>query len=44
MVTHDGQQMLIAVLSSDNDSYSDGVSLIQDVISKAADAVASYVK
>ena len=41
-VTHEGQRMLIAVLSSDNDDYGDGISFIQDVIGKAADAVASY--
>jgi hypothetical protein len=43
-VTHHGQRMLIAVLSTDNDNYADGVSLIEDVIGKAADAVASYQK
>jgi hypothetical protein len=43
-VTHEGQRMLIAVLSSDNDDYGDGISLIQDVVGKAADAVASYGK
>ncbi|MCW2936660.1 MAG: hypothetical protein JWM19_7622 [Actinomycetia bacterium] len=43
-VTHQGQRMLIAVLSSDNDDYDDGISLVQGVIGKAADAVASYGK
>ncbi|HEY6786134.1 MAG TPA: serine hydrolase [Trebonia sp.] len=43
-VTHDGQRMLIAVLSSDNETEDGGISLIQGVIGKAADAVASYGK
>jgi hypothetical protein len=43
-VTHQGQRMLIAVLSSDNDDYGDGISVVQTVIGKAADAVASYGK
>jgi Beta-lactamase enzyme family len=43
-VTHDGQRMLIAVLSTDDDDYADGISLIQGVIGKAADAVAGYQK
>ena len=43
-VTHDGQRMLIAVLSTDDEDYADGISLIQSVIGKAADAVAGYQK
>jgi beta-lactamase class A len=43
-ITHDGDKMLIAVLSTDNDGYSDGISLIEKVVDKAADAVASYKK
>jgi beta-lactamase class A len=43
-VTHDGQRMLIAVLSTDNANYADGISLIQGVIGKAASAVAGYQK
>jgi beta-lactamase class A len=39
-VTHDGQSMLIAVLSSYNDSEADGISEIERVVDKAADAVA----
>jgi beta-lactamase class A len=39
-VTHDGQLMLIAVLSTDNDNYADGIALVQEVASKAAAAVA----
>jgi beta-lactamase class A len=43
-VTHDGQHMLIAVLSTDNHDEADGISLIEDVIGKAANAVAAYKK
>ncbi|HEX3963706.1 MAG TPA: serine hydrolase [Trebonia sp.] len=43
-VTHDGQRMLIAVLSSDNETEDGGISLVQGVIGKAADAVAGYGK
>jgi beta-lactamase class A len=39
-ITHDGQRMLIAVLSSDNATEDDGISLVQDVAVKAADALA----
>ena len=39
-VTHDGQLMLIAVLSTGNDNYADGIALVQEVASKAAAAVA----
>jgi hypothetical protein len=39
-VTHDGQRMLIAVLSSDNETEDGGISLVQDVAVTAADAVA----
>jgi len=39
-VTHDGQQMLIAVLSNYNDSESGGISVIEGVVDKAAGAVA----
>ncbi len=39
-VTHDGQRMLIAVLSSDNETEDGGISLVQDVAVKAADALA----
>jgi hypothetical protein len=38
-ITHDGQHMLIAVLSTDNASYSSGISEVEDVVEKAADAV-----
>jgi beta-lactamase class A len=40
LVTHDGQRMLIAVLSSGNDTEDDGISLVQDVAVTAADALA----
>ena len=39
-VTHDGQQMLIAVLSSYNGTESGGISVIEDVVEKAAGAIA----
>jgi hypothetical protein len=39
-VTHDGQRMLIAVLSSDNETEDGGISLVQDIAVKAADALA----
>lgn len=39
-VTHDGQLMLIAVLSTDNDDYADGIALVQEVASQAAAALA----
>jgi hypothetical protein len=39
-VTHGGQRMLIAVLSSDNETEDGGISLVQDVAVKAADAMA----
>jgi hypothetical protein len=39
-VTHDGQRMLIAVLSSGNETEDGGISLVQDVAVTAADAVA----
>ena len=40
-VTHDGQQMLIAVLSTDNDDYAHGIALVQEVASQAAAALAT---
>ena len=40
-VTHDGQLMLIAVLSTDNADYADGIALVEEVASKAAAALAS---
>jgi hypothetical protein len=43
-VTHQGQRMLIVVLSSGKDDYGDGISVVQGVIGKAADAVAGYGK
>jgi beta-lactamase class A len=39
-ITHDGQHMLIAVLSTDNASYSSGISEVESVVEKAADAAA----
>jgi hypothetical protein len=39
-ITHDGQSMLIAVLSSGNETEDDGISLVQDLAVKAADALA----
>lgn len=39
-ITHDGQSMLIAVLSSDNETEDDGISLVQDLAVRAADALA----
>ena len=39
-VTHDGQTMLIAVLSRDNATEGDGISLVADLAVKTADAVA----
>jgi hypothetical protein len=39
-VIHGGQNMLIAVLSTDNGSMSGGISVIEGVVDKAADAVA----
>jgi hypothetical protein len=39
-VTHDGQRMLIAVLSSDNETEDGGISLVQDLAVKAAGALA----
>jgi len=39
-VTHNGQSMLIAVLSTGNGSMSGGISEIEEVVDKAADAVA----
>ena len=43
-VTHDGQRMLIAALSSDNETEDGGISLIEGIIGKAATAVAAYGK
>jgi hypothetical protein len=43
-VTHDGQRMLIAALSSDNETEDGGISLIEGIIGKAASAVAAYGK
>jgi beta-lactamase class A len=40
-VTHDGQRMLIAVLSDDNASEDSGISLVQDVARTAAAAITS---
>jgi beta-lactamase class A len=39
-ITHDGQNMLIAVLSSDNETEDGGISLVQDIAVRAADALA----
>ena len=39
-VTHGGQRMLIAVLSTDNSGYSSGISVIEGIVTKAADALA----
>lgn len=39
-VTHDGQRMLIAVLSNDNETEDGGISVVQNVAVKAADALA----
>jgi beta-lactamase class A len=39
-VTHHGQRMLVVVLSSDNETESRGISLVQDVAVKGADALA----
>jgi len=39
-VTHDGQRMLIAVLSSGNASEDSGISLIESIAERAADAIA----
>jgi len=44
LVTHDGQHMLIAALSSDNETEEGGISLIEGIIGKAATAVAAYGK
>jgi hypothetical protein len=38
-VTHGGQRLLIAVLSDDNASESSGISLVEAVARRAADAV-----
>jgi Beta-lactamase enzyme family len=40
-VTHDGQRMLIAVLSDDNASEDSGISLVEDVARTAAAAITS---
>lgn len=40
-VTHDGQHMLIAVLSEDNDTESGGISLVESIAQHAADAVSA---
>lgn len=40
-VTHDGQRMLIAVLSDDNASEGSGISLVEDVADAAANAMTS---
>lgn len=40
-VTHDGQLMLIAVLSDDNASEASGISLVEDVARTAASALTS---
>jgi hypothetical protein len=40
-VTHDGQRMLIAVLSDDNASEASGISLVEEVASTAAAAITS---
>jgi hypothetical protein len=39
-VTHDGQHMLIAVLSSYDHDYASGISVVEDIAKKAADALA----
>jgi hypothetical protein len=38
-VTHDGQMLLIAVLSDDNQTEDDGIDLVQQIAQEAADAV-----
>jgi hypothetical protein len=40
-ITHDGQRMLVAVLSDDNASEDSGISLVQDVAKTAAGALPS---
>lgn len=40
-VTHDGQRLLIAVLSDDNDTESGGISLVENIARHAADAVSA---
>lgn len=40
-ITHDGQRMLVAVLSDDNSSEDSGISTVETVARRAADAVAS---
>jgi hypothetical protein len=39
-VTHDGQRMLVAVLSDDNETENGGISLVEDIAKKAVDAMA----
>lgn len=39
-VTHDGQRMLVAVLSDDNQTEDGGISLVEEIAQKAADAMA----
>jgi hypothetical protein len=41
-VTHNGDHLLIAVLSHYNYSYGGGISVVQGIAKKAADAVTSY--
>jgi hypothetical protein len=40
-VTHDGQRMLIAVLSDDNASETSGISLVEEVAKAAASSMAA---
>lgn len=41
-VTHNGDNLLIAVLSHYNYSYSGGISVVQDIAKKATDALTAY--
>jgi beta-lactamase class A len=40
-VTHDGQHLLVAVLSEDNDTESGGISLVENIAQQAADALSA---
>jgi hypothetical protein len=40
-VTHDGQHLLIAVLSEDNDTESGGISLVENIARHAAGALSA---
>jgi hypothetical protein len=39
-IVHDGQRMLIAVLSADNASATSGISVVEAIATRAASAVA----